>query len=413
MRDGIVVCVTGGSGFCGSHICRLLGENKLVGKSGGVKEVRVLDFAAPSGKQFELWQSVSKQVRDQNAVPLLKFMQGSICDVNVCHAAFDGCDVVIHGASLVDFGNRDPEQVAEVNVKGTATVIAACLRTNVKALIYTSSSDCLNTWGDMINVKSTAPYPKNIDDNASGVYGYTKSVAEKLALDANGGKCADGSTKLATVSLRPRGIYGEGDTYYFVSVVKASAGMPVRVGTENKLIDHMYVGNVAYAHICAINLLLSSDEKEKNRIAGKGLNISHEPPKPLYEKVKPILSAFKIQVPHRALPINALWFIAVLVQLLLWPIPRSWRPTVLLTTQSIDAVTSEKTFTDQTSLDALGFKPLFSVEEAYCRTIDWMTQEWPDRPNMPKPNSAFRSSIIWTVVCACIARGAIFYTAGY
>ena len=68
---------------------------------------------------------------------------------------------------------------------------------------------------------------------------------EQLILAANG---ADG---LATVSLRPSGIFGEGDPLFVPVVVeKAKIGkLKYIIGNGSNLMDFTYVGNVAHAHI--------------------------------------------------------------------------------------------------------------------------------------------------------------------
>ena len=64
-------------------------------------------------------------------------------------------------------------------------------------------------------------------------------------LEANG---ADG---LATVALRPSGIFGEGDPLFVpVLVDKARVGkLKYIIGNGSNLMDFTYVGNVAHAHV--------------------------------------------------------------------------------------------------------------------------------------------------------------------
>ena len=68
---------------------------------------------------------------------------------------------------------------------------------------------------------------------------------ERLVLEANG---VDG---LATVALRPSGIFGEGDPLFVpVLVDKAKVGkLKYIIGNGSNLMDFTYVGNVAHAHI--------------------------------------------------------------------------------------------------------------------------------------------------------------------
>ena len=62
---------------------------------------------------------------------------------------------------------------------------------------------------------------------------------------------ANGKSGLATVALRPSGIFGEGDPLLVPTIVaKAKQGkMGVIIGSGRNLMDFTYVGNVAQAHL--------------------------------------------------------------------------------------------------------------------------------------------------------------------
>ena len=70
-------------------------------------------------------------------------------------------------------------------------------------------------------------------------------LGEKLVLAANG------KSGLATVALRPSGIFGEGDPLLVPTIVaKAKQGkMGVIIGSGQNLMAFTYVGNVAQAHL--------------------------------------------------------------------------------------------------------------------------------------------------------------------
>jgi sterol-4alpha-carboxylate 3-dehydrogenase (decarboxylating) len=78
-------------------------------------------------------------------------------------------------------------------------------------------------------------------------------LGEKLVLAANG---REGT--LATVALRPSGIFGEGDPLLVpLTVANAKKGkMKYVIGSGENLMDFTYVGNVAQAHllVCASTL---------------------------------------------------------------------------------------------------------------------------------------------------------------
>src|SRR5579875_2946409 len=70
-------------------------------------------------------------------------------------------------------------------------------------------------------------------------------LGEKLVLAANG------RGGLATVALRPSGIFGEGDTLLVpLTVANAKRGkMKYVIGSGRNFMDFTYVGNVAHAHL--------------------------------------------------------------------------------------------------------------------------------------------------------------------
>jgi nucleoside-diphosphate-sugar epimerase len=83
--------------------------------------------------------------------------------------------------------------------------------------------------------------------------------AEKMVRSANG------KGGVATVALRPSGIFGEGDPLLVpILVEKAKEGkMKYIIGDGKNLMDFTYVGNVAQAHIQAcytINLVGITDD---------------------------------------------------------------------------------------------------------------------------------------------------------
>jgi len=70
-------------------------------------------------------------------------------------------------------------------------------------------------------------------------------LGEKLVLAANG------KNGLATVALRPSGIFGEGDPLLVpTTVAKAKQGkMGFIIGSGKNLMEFTYAGNVAQAHL--------------------------------------------------------------------------------------------------------------------------------------------------------------------
>lgn len=117
-----MILVTGASGFAGGSLVRaLLAEN----------------------------QSVRVLVRhDRKAIEGLPVEQieGDITDPDTMLRACRGVDVVYHLAAMISLETRGWKQVEAVNVGGTHHVVEACLRCNVRRLVYFSSIHALSQY---------------------------------------------------------------------------------------------------------------------------------------------------------------------------------------------------------------------------------------------------------------------------
>ena len=118
------------------------------------------------------------------------------CALKVCqtHAT-----CIIHTASPMH--GAEPQVFWKVNVEGTKTVIAAAVANGISKLVYTSTAGVtFSGHEDMIDIDERLPYVT--EETAHDTYNFTKALAEKFVLEANG---KDG---LRTVAIRPAGIFG-------------------------------------------------------------------------------------------------------------------------------------------------------------------------------------------------------------
>jgi nucleoside-diphosphate-sugar epimerase len=200
-----------------------------------IRELRVFDLEPLKNEEDERIRFIRGDVRDKAAL------------LDACKQV----DLVFHAAAIVDWGTRSESEVLAVNYEGTRNVIEACRKKRVKALIYTSSLDVLFDGRPLVNVDESRPYPQR---HATS-YCESKYRGEKAVLEANG----DG---LLTCSLRPADIYGEGDPYHIGSLINmARGGFYVRLGNGRSRCQHVYVGNIAHAHVLAGAALLNGNTK--------------------------------------------------------------------------------------------------------------------------------------------------------
>ena len=118
---------------------------------------------------------------------------GDLIDPAWLDQAVSGCNIVIHCAAIVSLRPGPSEMMRRVNVDGIQAVVSACLKNNVKRLLYISS---IITVGAS---ETGQPLDETAEFNLSGFnipYIDTKKRAEDIVLEANG-------PHLETVVLNP------------------------------------------------------------------------------------------------------------------------------------------------------------------------------------------------------------------
>jgi UDP-N-acetylglucosamine 4-epimerase len=125
------VLVTGGAGFIGSNIVEYLLKY-------GVGKVRVLDNLSNGN-----YKNISKYEGD----PRFEFIEGDIANIGTCLQACKGMDIITHQAALgsVPRSIKDPARSNQANVTGFLNVLIAAKDSNIKRVVYASSS---SVYGD-------------------------------------------------------------------------------------------------------------------------------------------------------------------------------------------------------------------------------------------------------------------------
>ena len=243
--------VTGGGGFLGKEIVKLLHERG--------DEVR----------------SFSRSEHPALAELGVEHCRGELGDAEAVKLAADGCDIVFHVAAKA--GVWGPyEEFYRANVLGTKHVIEACHHHGIKRLVYTSSPSVVFDGTDMEGVDESVPYPQHFE----AFYPQTKAEAEQLVLQAN-------DQELATVALRPHLIWGPEDNHLVPRILERGAkGALRKLGTRDCLADTIYIDNAALAHLQAADYLDIG-----SAVAGKPYFLSQGEPLPLWEVVNRILDA--------------------------------------------------------------------------------------------------------------------------
>jgi nucleoside-diphosphate-sugar epimerase len=256
------VLVTGGTGFVGGAVARLLAARG--------DAVRVLARGTTRGDLPAGTESV----------------RGEISDPVVVRAAVEGCDAVVHAAAKA--GVSGPAAAYHrANVDGTRAVIEACRAHGVRRLVFTSSPSVVFDGHDMEGADESVPYP----ERHHAPYPASKAEAERLVLGANG-------PLLATVALRPHLVWGPGDNHLVPRLVaRALAGRLRRIGTRPVRIDATFLDNAAEAHLAALDALAPGAP-----CAGRPYFVANGEPVETWTLVNGILAAARIPPVTRSVP---------------------------------------------------------------------------------------------------------------
>ncbi|HEX6834475.1 MAG TPA: NAD-dependent epimerase/dehydratase family protein [Rudaea sp.] len=234
--------VTGGGGFLGQAICKL-----LVARGHTVR-------------------TLNRQLYPTLQALGVEQYRGDVANLDIVADATVGMDAVIHSAGKVGAWGRI-EDYYEANVRGTDNVLAACELNKIDKLVFTSSPSVVHNGGDLDGVNESAPYATHF----SSPYAQTKALAEQRVLAANG-------AQLATVALRPHFIWGPGDPNLLPRILsRARAGRLRIIGSGAKNIDTTYIDNAAEAHLLALEKIgIGSPIAGKTYFISQGEPISHE-----------------------------------------------------------------------------------------------------------------------------------------
>lgn len=157
------VLVTGGAGFIGSHIVdRLLrGENEVI----------VMDNfdAFYQGKE----KNIEGHLKNEN----FRMVRGDILDYDLLVRTMKGVEIVFHEAAQagIRYCNSNPVKAHKINVEGTLNVLMAARETNVKRVVYASSSSIFGN-------PSRLPIDEACPTNPTSPYGATKLAGEHYCL---------------------------------------------------------------------------------------------------------------------------------------------------------------------------------------------------------------------------------------
>lgn len=343
LHPGYNILLTGGTGFLGSSILgELLGVDTLL----PVKQLRVLDL-----NPFKILSN-----------PRITYIHGDVRDSALLATSCRDIDLIIHSAAIVDWGTKSREEIMSVNFQATLNLMDAAKANGVKAMVFTSSLDVLFDGKALRNVSEDTPYP----ESHSTSYCESKYLAELAVIEANG-------DSFKTCIIRPSDIYGEGDPYHIGSLIQmAKGGIYVRLGNGQSLCQHVYVGNVAHAHLGAAAALL----KGQKGVDGQAFFITDGPGTNFFT----FFDRFVEGAGYRIWPKN-LWlprWLAYSMGCVSEVVAFLWRPVKKYSPKmsrfAVSYTCTDYTFNSNKARKVFGFSPKYSKEEAFDRTVAYFSK---------------------------------------
>ncbi len=262
MSDAVIrrAFVTGGSGFVGGALIRRLVADGV--------EVRALARSAHA----------VETVTGSGAVAV----RGDLEDRSALRSGAEGSDVVFHAAAKVeDFG--DPDAFHRVNVEGTRNAVDAARAAGAPRFVHVGTEAALMAGTPLRGVDETAP----LRPDSPVLYSRTKAQAEAIVVRS---AVPD---VFVTVSIRPRFVWGPGDTTVLPQFADAvRAGQFAWVAGGRHLTDTTHVDNVVEG------LLLGA----RRGAAGRAYFVTDGPPVEFRAFVTALLRTQGLEPPDRSIP---------------------------------------------------------------------------------------------------------------
>ncbi|GAB2028201.1 NAD-dependent epimerase/dehydratase family protein [Lactovum odontotermitis] len=326
MGEDRSVLVTGSTGFLGKYIVKEFADN---------------DYHV---KAFGRNVKVGKTLEDAT------FISGDFTRIDEIEDASCQTDIVVHaGALSTVWGSW--KSFYQANVLGTENVARACLKNKVKRLVFVSSPSIYTTKESRLNISEDFP----LADNRLNNYIRSKIAAEKIIKDYQ-------KQGLETVILRPRGLFGIGDTSIIPRLIAANQkrGIPLINGGQN-VVDVTYVGNVAQA--C---YLAATTEKA----AGEVFNITNGEPQAFKEILEKLFEKINVKPRYFPLSLSKAYGLAQILEGLYRILPLNGEP--VLTRYTAATLGTSQTLDITKAREILTYQPRVSIEEGLnIYASDW------------------------------------------
>ncbi len=312
------VFVTGGSGFIGGRLIE-----RLCSDGHRVRALARSDAAAETVRR-----------RGAEAVP------GDLADVAAMRGGADGCELAFHAAAtLGDWGRR--EDFERGNVDGSRNALRACREAGVGRFVHVGTEAALMAGRPLVDVDESAP----LRPDSPALYSSTKARAEMLVLAAN-------SERFQTVVVRPRFVWGAGDTTLLPVMVEM-----VRAGRFAWIAGGRHRTSTTHVENVVEGLVLGARHGQP----GNAYFVTDGAPVIFHDFVARLLGTQGVRPPERSIPAPVAGAVAAAGESAWRILPLPGRPP--LTRFAYWVSSQECTIRIDKAVEQLGYRPRTSIAD--------------------------------------------------
>ncbi len=316
--------VTGASGFVGGAVLKqLASQHALVAMSRTIES--------------------DKKITALGGIPI-RCQLGEVSATDLA-----GCDVIIHCAAHIGpHGTR--KHYWRTNVDGTVQLLEVAKKAGVKRFIHIGTEAGCFHGQNMCSIDETYP----LASNSPYSYSATKAEAERRVLAAN-------EPGFATLSLRPRFIWGPGDQTILPELIKAvNSGQFIWIAGGRSTTSSTHIDNLSHA----VELAL-----EKG-LGGEAYFIVDEQDQTFHQLRTQLLATQNLTVPDKSVPGWVIRSGAAVAELAWKLFDIKGEPPITRFTAAL--MSRECTIRGDKAQSQLGYEPVVSLQEG----LDELCRLW-------------------------------------
>jgi len=255
-------------------------------------------------------------------------------------------DAIVHAAALsAPWGS--PASFQAQNVDATRHMLAFARTSGCAKFLFISSSSVYYRHGDQLGIDEQTPFP----EKPINLYAATKQEGERLVRESG----------LPHVILRPRAVFGPGDTVLFPRILRAARkGVLPRMKRPDGATpqgDLIYIDNLSHYIERAISQPCAGD-----------FNLTNNQPVDLFQFLQNVVARLGLRPAERAIPVNIAFALAGLMEAGSRILGGYREPPI--TRFGVEVMAFSKTFNVRKTLQSFGPPPV-SLDEGVDRFVAW------------------------------------------